>query len=234
MKLSILILFALVYSLNAWAFELEGYYGRQIIQDNSLFRSEDGQGSEHGGRLLFSPGSQGFFTLGAYYGKVEYDLATSHSLEGILIAGKGKFVGDYYGPIIQLTAPIPFITFFSSFSYLWGTYRYYLNKTSTWTSSTGDELTARLLSEVHMNAKGLSTTAGLKTRGRVSYFIEFGQSFQTLTTNSVQAAAVNYVNGTAQSTDGGEPSFEDNLKSLVDQSFGFSTRSILGGLEISL
>jgi hypothetical protein len=234
MKFWGLITFLVFWSTTGQSFDLEGYYGRQVIQNNSLFQSDDGQGTEHGGRILLYPGAQEFFGLGAYYSKVHYDLQSSHELEGIAIDGKGEFNGDYYGPCVQLTAPIPYLTFYSGFSYVMGSYRYYLSKTSSLTSAAGDDLTAKMRSEVHLDTLGLSTFFGIKTRGTYSFFFELGQSFQTLTITSIAANVANYVNGSAQSQDSQEAPYEESFDSLIDQSFNFSGRSMLGGFEISL
>ena len=234
MKCYLTIIFFSIWSADGQAFDLQGYGGRQVIQNNSLFQSEDGEGAEYGGRLLGYPGGQSFFEVGAFYSKVQYNLQSTHAFEGIVIAGSGDFDGDYFGPCIRLTAPIPYLTFYSGFSYMMGTYQYQFSKTSDLTATTGDKFSEWLRSEVHLKSLGLNATLGIRTRGKYSFFAEVGESFQTLTITAVKVNATNYINGAIESEDSGETPYEESFDGLVAQSLNFSTRSLLGGLEISL
>jgi hypothetical protein len=223
-----LLVLLIVWNSTARAFDAEAYYGRQEVQDNSLFQSDDGQGTEYGGRLLAYPGTQVFWGLGAYYSTVRYKLESSREVEGVSLAGTGTFDGDYYGPCIQLTAPIPYLTFYSGFSYIKGSYRYNLNKASSLTSASGDSLVEKLQSQVHLDAVGLNSFLGIKTSGRYSFFLEFGQSFQTLTIASINVRAATYINNSVQGRDSQQVPYNDSFDDLIGQSFNFSTRSCLG------
>lgn len=230
----ILIVLALLPARAAYAFDLDGYYGRERVAENALFSSKDGQGVESGGRLMFYPGGQKFLSLGAYYTNVKYTLATSHKIEGVAITGKGDFVGDYYGPRFQITAPIPLATLYVGFSYIYGSYRYNVFKTGMQTGANGDELASYLRTEVHAKTIGLSTDFGFKTRGPIAFFAEAGQNFQTLTMTSIKIAEANYVNGELEGDDSGQGPYEDSFTELLGQTFAFSGQAILGGIEISL
>lgn len=217
---------------EALAFDLTAGGGvRRIIKDD-LVRAEEGEGREWTLRGHAWPGAQEFLALGVTASARSFQLdvggGDAAATTDAKVSGDGTYKGRMAGPQLEVSLPFWGMRPYVRTAYLAGTYHYDAESTTT-TKENATSYKTDVSTGLTLEARGLEAGLGVRFFEPFGFFVEYGESYETLEVTGVSFSFVNTVGGEEEPLDSSRDQYEESLGELVGKRYGHASRLIVLG-----